>query len=68
MQRRNKGTLSPGFDADDMSQSLKVYESSCVHRETGERLISVATRGRGMRLTEAQATDLRDWLNEWLSA
>lgn len=45
---------------------IKVYESSVLNQVTGEPLVSIATRGPGMRLTEAQAVELRDWLTDWL--
>lgn len=49
-------------------ERLKFYESSVPHRVSGDRLLSViAIGGDGMRITEAQAQELRDWLDGWLN-
>jgi hypothetical protein len=42
------------------------YESSVVHAETGDPLVSIITSGDGMRLTPSQVVELRDWLSQWL--
>lgn len=53
---------------DQEPSRLKVYESSVRHSETGESLLSVITHrnGDGLRITHAQAEELRDFLTEWI--
>jgi len=52
---------------DTPHNKVSVYESSVTHAGTGEPLVTIYSRGPGMRLTRAQATELRDWLTEWLA-
>jgi hypothetical protein len=56
------GTLSAGSE----EGRVLLYESSV--RRYGERLLTLRTFGRGMRLTPAQARELHDWIGVWLDA
>jgi hypothetical protein len=58
----------PGTVHDDVSgiDRIKLYDSSLSNAETGEPLLSLHSNGRGLRLTIAQAEELRDWLTGWL--
>jgi len=42
------------------------YPSSGKREGTGESLLSISTRGHGMRMTVRQAEELRDYLDEWI--
>lgn len=53
--------------ADNGEAGVHFYESSLADRDTGERLLTLVSVGRGMRLTVAQARELHDWLGEWLA-
>lgn len=57
--------------ADDGSvgTALHFYESSRTHADTDEPLVSVIVvgGGKGVRLTPSQATELRSWLDDWLT-
>lgn len=59
--------VEPSANHDRVMSRVHVYESSLSNEGKDERLVSLATRGPGLRLTEAQATELRDWLASWLS-
>jgi hypothetical protein len=56
----------PAANSDRPMSRIHVYESS-VDDADGKPLVSLATRGPGMRLSMMQAAELRDWLAEWLA-
>jgi hypothetical protein len=52
---------------ENTAERVKFYESSVPHRFTGGRLLSLITvKGDGLRMTEAQVEELRDYLDDWL--
>ena len=59
------GTIREHHGDGDVSR-LHFYESSVRHEITGEPLLTVVTKRHGMRLTQTQARELRDWLDRWL--
>lgn len=45
---------------------IHFYTSSIKHEGTNEALLAISTGGRGLRITAAQAEELRDYLDEWI--
>lgn len=60
----DEGTM---IESDAGFSRVHFYTSSIRHKETDEKLLSVVTSGRGMRLNRNQVTLLRDRLNEFLN-
>jgi len=45
---------------------IRFYESSLLHSETGERLLTISPVAKGIRITVAQARELHAWLGTWI--
>lgn len=61
--------VDPGTVQEDESHVSRTdfYVSSLTHDSTGEPLVSIASHGNGMRITKAQAAEIRDWLDAWIA-
>lgn len=62
-----RGDPAATYGNDQRFSPIRLYPSSLAHRTDGTALLSVVCQGPGLRLTRAQAEELRDYLDTWLN-